>query len=86
MAGVTTFTSGTAQARGFNAFLTARPITLGVFRLLSTTLSIASATPLPVLDHYSHSSFEEGMSMWVLYVASVTLVLLGGAFAGLTIA
>lgn len=87
MAGAIAPTRGITRARGPNAFLTARPLELGVFRILSMCLSTVSAAPLSLLNHYQHPSPEdEDVSMWVLYVSSVVLVLLGGAFAGLTIA
>lgn len=51
---------------------------------LSTTVA---AAPLNVWDHLHDDEPEaEGASLWVLYVASLVLVLSGGAFAGLTIA
>jgi metal transporter CNNM len=50
--------------------------------------SVVSAAPLAIFGgHYDDNEPEaEGTSLWVLYVASAVLVLLGGAFAGLTIA
>jgi len=49
--------------------------------------SVVSAAPVSVFQHYDDDVPEEqGASLWVLYVASAVLVLLGGAFAGLTIA
>jgi len=38
------------------------------------------------LDHHDNVPEADGASRWVLYVFSMVLVLLGGAFAGLTIA
>lgn len=49
------------------------------------SFSTASAAPLSLLEHFDDPE-AEGASMWVLLVASAVLVLLGGAFAGLTIA
>ncbi|KAI1427891.1 hypothetical protein F5Y12DRAFT_125663 [Xylaria sp. FL1777] len=37
-------------------------------------------------DHHDNVPEAEGSALWVLYVVSMVLVLLGGAFAGLTIA
>lgn len=64
-----------------------RPAILGMGRILGLGLSAAAAHPLAVRGHHDNDS-ENGddTSLWVLYVASMTLVLLGGAFAGLTIA
>jgi metal transporter CNNM len=61
---------------------------VGLARVLSMTLSTAYAAPLGIQSHGGgHNEPEaEGASLWVLYVASVVLVLSGGAFAGLTIA
>jgi metal transporter CNNM len=53
------------------------------------SLSTASAAPISILSHFNHAKAEEeeeGASMWALLVASAVLVILGGAFAGLTIA
>lgn len=50
-------------------------------------ISTAYAAPLQLLGHIPDDEPEaEGGSLWVLYVASLVLVLSGGAFAGLTIA
>ncbi|KAI5467764.1 hypothetical protein BGZ63DRAFT_410645 [Mariannaea sp. PMI_226] len=64
-----------------------RPAVLGIGRVIGTGLSAAAAHPLSKRDGHSHEpGHESGASLWVLLVASMTLVLLGGAFAGLTIA
>lgn len=55
----------------------------------ATTASRAVAAPLPnILAESGHGGVDKdsGAPLWVLYVASAVLVLLGGAFAGLTIA
>lgn len=52
-------------------------------------ISTVTAAPihLGILEHGgSDEPEEEGAALWVLYVVSVVLVLVGGAFAGLTIA
>lgn len=52
-------------------------------------ISAVTAAPvhLGILEHGgSEEPEEEGASLAVLYVVSVVLVLVGGAFAGLTIA
>lgn len=62
-----------------------RPAVLALSRALFTAIG-ASAAPIHVLADLRAADHEERNSSWVLYVASVFLVLLGGAFAGLTIA
>ena len=77
-----------ANARPANGLLAARSVTVGVARALFIGLSsTAAAAPVTIYEHY-HDDVpeEEGTALWVLYVASMVLVLLGGAFAGLTIA
>ncbi|KXX72892.1 Protein MAM3 [Madurella mycetomatis] len=70
-----------------NGFLAARSIAVGLARVFSLTLSTAYAAPLSAWEHSGQEEPEaEGASLWVLYVASLVLVLSGGAFAGLTIA
>lgn len=62
-----------------------RPAILGLSRAVFT-LGVASAAPIHVLDELHDGNEEEGTELWILFVASIFLVLLGGAFAGLTIA
>ena len=71
-----------------NGVLRARPFALGISKILFMSLSsVVSAAPISLFQHYDDDVPEEqGASLWVLYVASAVLVLLGGAFAGLTIA
>jgi metal transporter CNNM len=57
---------------------------LGIGRALGVGLSSAAAAPLSQTK--PHHDDLEGTPVWVLYVTSMALVLLGGAFAGLTIA
>jgi metal transporter CNNM len=74
-------------SRGSNGLLAVRSITVGFLRVLFMGLSTVSAAPLAILEHYHDDEPEAGgASLWVLYVTSLVLVLLGGAFAGLTIA
>lgn len=63
-----------------------RPAVLGLGRILGTGLTAVAAHPLSKRSPHSHEPDSEGPSLVVLLVASMTLVLLGGAFAGLTIA
>ncbi|CAM1506393.1 Fc.00g060340.m01.CDS01 [Cosmosporella sp. VM-42] len=69
-----------------NGFASLRPAIVGMGRLVSMGLSAAAAHPLQSRSGHSHEPDADGHPLWVLYVASMTLVLLGGAFAGLTIA
>ena len=57
-------------------------------RYTSRAAATVSAAPLSTRDweHDGTDPHDPPASVWVLYVASVALVLLGGAFAGLTIA
>ncbi|EFX05892.1 duf21 and cbs domain containing protein [Grosmannia clavigera kw1407] len=85
---------GTGQT--INGFGSARTIVLGLARILFASLPVASvsASPLPYLRRGVPNSLETDdrgdvepeSELWVLYLASAVLVLLGGAFAGLTIA
>ncbi|KAF5538094.1 hypothetical protein FMEXI_9573 [Fusarium mexicanum] len=62
-----------------------RPAVIGMGRVFGASLTAVSAFPVDTKGH--HDAGEEGgPSLWVLAVASMVLVLLGGAFAGLTIA
>ncbi|UKZ80950.1 hypothetical protein TrVFT333_008715 [Trichoderma virens FT-333] len=61
-----------------------RPAVLGLGRVLGLCLT-ASAAPVSVSQH-DHNDDHANTPVWVLAVSSMTLVLLGGAFAGLTIA
>jgi metal transporter CNNM len=70
-----------------NGLLTARSLVVGLSRVLFMGVSTAVAAPLHLSDHLHDDEPEaEGASLWVLYVASLILVISGGAFAGLTIA
>ncbi|CAK7267071.1 cell agglutination protein Mam3 [Sporothrix epigloea] len=83
-------------ARDLGLAGSARTLVLGLARIIFATLPVGtvSAAPLSALDALSRGKSakrsdgdEAGdASTVVLYVASVILVLLGGAFAGLTIA
>ncbi|KAJ9133038.1 DUF21 and CBS domain-containing protein [Pleurostoma richardsiae] len=63
----------------------ARPAVLAASRIILMGLT-ASAAPIRALDQLHDGNESRGANVWVLYVASIVLVLLGGAFAGLTIA
>ncbi|KAJ4266428.1 cell agglutination protein Mam3 [Fusarium torreyae] len=62
-----------------------RPAVIGMGRVFGASLTAVSAFPVDSKGHHGHDE-EGGTSLWVLAVASMVLVLLGGAFAGLTIA
>ncbi|CAK7272044.1 cell agglutination protein Mam3 [Sporothrix epigloea] len=90
----------TPGGRVFGSTGTVRTLVLGLSRIISASLPVGavSAAPLSALDalgkgkngywlfENSGADDADGASTLVLYVASVVLVLLGGAFAGLTIA
>lgn len=72
-----------------NGLLAARSLTVGLARALFMGISTVTAAPihLGLLEHAASEEPEEGgASLWVLYLVSAVLVLVGGAFAGLTIA
>ena len=75
-----------------NGLQTARTAVLGLSKVLFLSLSAAAApvrsgSGLALREHNDGDDPDSpGASLWVLYVASLILVLLGGAFAGLTIA
>lgn len=74
---------------GNDGILRVRTAVLGIFRAIFLSLGLAFAAPTSPLHLYkvpeSPPQAEDG-ALWVLYVASMILVLSGGAFAGLTIA
>ncbi|KAI1434231.1 hypothetical protein GGR50DRAFT_687743 [Xylaria sp. CBS 124048] len=80
--------------RNGHVFLHARTVVLGLARALSVGLAgVANAAPTPRTlhllesrEHRNNVAVAEGGALWVLYAISMALVLLGGAFAGLTIA
>lgn len=74
------------QSKGFNGLAGVRPAVIGMGRILGMGISAVAAHPLNSRGAHGHEPEETGYPLWVLYVSSMTLVLLGGAFAGLTIA
>ncbi|KAG5918454.1 hypothetical protein E4U61_001753 [Claviceps capensis] len=72
------------RSNGSGSFASVRTCVLGMGRILGVGLSSVAAAPLTEKKHGGDEL--EGTPVWVLYVASMVLVLLGGAFAGLTIA
>ena len=75
-----------------NVYLSRRPLVLGLAKLLTIVLAqlpVVQAAPLHVSNLISAQ--EEGKnsgdpSLWLYLSVAAALVLLGGAFAGLTIA
>ncbi|CAI6097926.1 unnamed protein product [Clonostachys chloroleuca] len=70
-----------APATGAAAF---RPAVLSMARLASVGISAVAAAPLTSFEAEHHD--EDPTPIWVLAVASIALTLVGGVFAGLTIA
>lgn len=72
---------------GNNGLLRARTAILGLSRVIFLSVGLAFAAPLRRYHALEDGPEEvEDGALWVLYVASIVLVLSGGAFAGLTIA
>ncbi|KAI2468187.1 DUF21-domain-containing protein [Annulohypoxylon bovei var. microspora] len=73
---------------GNEGILRARSAVLGLSRAVFLSLGLVSAAPTQYYSRTLDNAPEEaeGGALWVLYVVSMVLVLLGGAFAGLTIA
>ncbi|KAK4230197.1 putative transporter [Podospora fimiseda] len=71
-----------------NGLFAVRSAAVGLARVLSMTLSTAYAAPVGTWGHGGGGGDPdgEGEGLMVLYIASLVLVLSGGAFAGLTIA
>ncbi|KAI1453439.1 DUF21-domain-containing protein [Annulohypoxylon moriforme] len=73
---------------GNEGILRARTAVLSLSRALFLSLGLVSAAPTYLHPRIVDNAPEEaeGGALWVLYGVSIVLVLLGGAFAGLTIA
>ena len=84
--------TGGAGAKRLNGYVTTRPAVLGLAKVLClgiTQATIASAAPLG--QFLSIAKDDDGKDaedpqLWVFLGIAAVLVLLGGAFAGLTIA
>lgn len=63
-----------------------RPAVLGIGRLLSMGYATVAAAPLGEEGHGGGERDADGTPIWILAVASLALTLIGGVFAGLTIA
>ncbi|KAI0888455.1 DUF21-domain-containing protein [Annulohypoxylon maeteangense] len=73
---------------GNEGILRARTAVLSLSRALFLSLGLVSAAPIPLYSRSLDNAPEEAEdgALYVLYGVSIILVLLGGAFAGLTIA
>ena len=82
------------NARPTNSYLARRPVVLGLAKILFLSLGqlpLAHAAPLFVQEWFSAANEPEPKgpddpSLWIYLSVAAVLVLLGGAFAGLTIA
>lgn len=76
------------RSNALNGFAGVRIGVIGISRAFFPLLASVSAAPLTSFGgHPDHDDPEAvGTPLWILYLASAILVLLGGAFAGLTIA
>lgn len=65
-----------------------RPAVLGLGRVAGIGLSSVAAAPLTARGHGGHDDEHGsgGTPLWILAIASLALTLIGGVFAGLTIA
>ena len=77
-----------------NGYLAQRPVVMGIAKILFLSLSqlsITNAAPLGISHLFRVQDEEEPKSpedpsLWIYLAFAAALVLLGGAFAGLTIA
>lgn len=74
----------TSSSNGVGAL---RPAVLGMGRLLSIGYTTVAAAPLTSRGHGGEEGEGAGGTpIWILAIASLALTLIGGVFAGLTIA
>jgi metal transporter CNNM len=78
------------QRHNADVLRTIRPAVLGLGKALTlgytTLVAAAPVSTLRPRDLHDEEPEAEGATLWVLFAISMVLVLLGGAFAGLTIA
>jgi hypothetical protein len=64
-----------------------RPAVLGLGRVAGIGLTSVAAAPLSARGHgHDDEHGTGGTPLWILAIASLALTLIGGVFAGLTIA
>lgn len=63
-----------------------RSTVIGLSRAMAMLVGVTAAAPLQPRGHGGDVPEAHGGTLWVLYGVSIFLVLIGGAFAGLTIA
>lgn len=82
------------QAMASNKYLAQRPLVLGIAKILALSLAqlpFVRAAPFTISDFIhvrekDEPKSTEDASLWLYLGVAAALVLLGGAFAGLTIA
>jgi metal transporter CNNM len=85
-------TATLASPHSFSGYASTRTAVLGLVKILFLSLSqlsSASAAPLKRLLHVTEEEppqDPDDPSLWIYFGTAVILVLLGGAFSGLTIA
>ena len=81
---------GVSGRQASNGYASTRPVVLGLAKMLVMglgQLSMTNAAPLKTLLHLAdEESSADEPSLWIYLSTALMLVLLGGAFAGLTIA
>jgi len=79
-----------AGGRPNNGYTSTRPAVLGLAKILVLGLGQLSMTSAAPVKRFLHITEEEPSSdepsLWIYLTTALILVLLGGAFAGLTIA
>lgn len=79
---------------GTNQYLARRPLVIGISKVIAFTIgqsSLVQAAPFHASTFLFYAEKDnqkdaEGPSLWLYLTVAAILVLLGGAFAGLTIA
>ena len=79
-------TPGLVRRQASSPFGTIRTTALTLAHTAAVSISSVAGMPIGSLDLHGNVPEAEGANRWVLGVVSIVLVLLGGAFAGLTIA
>lgn len=79
-------TTATRHGHSAGGFALVRSTVITLSRALTVGVSSVAGAPIGIRGHHDDVPEETGTARWVLFVISMVLVLLGGAFAGLTIA